>query len=254
MQLAVVVDFWPTFISLPASQSSRRVTRDAVVGVLRKAKPVILTPNAVRDSLQRVTDARRLDEVREKYRLPNAFILSVGADTPRRNYGGLLNALAKQWRSGACPPLVLVAAAPWDRTRVRELAARSDLLSHVCFRSGVSDADLAALYSLASAYVCPSLHEGFGMPVLEALACGAMVACSDLAPLREVAGPYARYFDPLSPESIRGAVAACRSTPDDRAARGRYAMRFSWEESARTLHGLFTELVARTDCHAIHSE
>ena len=75
-------------------------------------------------------------------------------------------------------------------------------------RGRVSQDELVELYRRASALVFPSLYEGFGQPVLEALACACPVACSDLPPLREVAGDSAVYFDPLDPESIASATLA----------------------------------------------
>jgi glycosyltransferase involved in cell wall biosynthesis len=100
--------------------------------------------------------------------------------------------------------------------------------------------ELVSLYRRAAALVFPSLYEGFGQPVLEALACGCPVACSDLPALREVAGETAEYFDPLEPESIadatRDAIARGGGSGPERAAR------FSWDECARKHDAVYREL------------
>ena len=102
--------------------------------------------------------------------------------------------------------------------------------------------ELVDLYRRASALVFPSRYEGFGQPVLEALACACPVACSDLAPLREVAGDAAVYFDPDDPDSIaagvREAIAGGGASGPARAAR------FSWDETARKHDAVYRELAA----------
>jgi glycosyltransferase involved in cell wall biosynthesis len=104
----------------------------------------------------------------------------------------------------------------------------------------VGDEELAQLYRRAAALVFPSLYEGFGQPVLEALASACPVACSDLPPLREVAGEAAVYFDPLEPEAIAAAVhrtiARGGASGPDRAAR------FTWDECARRHDAVYREL------------
>jgi len=102
--------------------------------------------------------------------------------------------------------------------------------------------ELVDLYRRASALVFPSRYEGFGQPVLEALACACPVACSDLPPLREVAGDAAVYFDPDDPESIaagvREAIARGGASGPARAAQ------FSWDETARRHDAVYRELAA----------
>jgi glycosyltransferase involved in cell wall biosynthesis len=107
-------------------------------------------------------------------------------------------------------------------------------------RGRVSAGELAGLYRRAAALVFPSLYEGFGQPVLEALASGCPVACSDLPPLREVAGETAVYFDPREPESI---AAATREAVERGGGSGpARAARFTWDECARRHDEVYREL------------
>jgi glycosyltransferase involved in cell wall biosynthesis len=105
-------------------------------------------------------------------------------------------------------------------------------------------AQLPDLFRRASALVFPSLYEGFGQPVLEAMASGCPVACSDTASLPEITGDAARLFDPLDPASIAAAVGDVLDQPDEWASRGiARATRFSWEATARATEAVYRELI-----------
>ena len=123
------------------------------------------------------------------------------------------------------------------RARAEEHAADLGLRPDTRFLGWVSPADLEGLYALASCFVFPSLYEGFGLPVLEAMERGVPVACSNRGSLAEVAGGAARLFDPESPRSIAEAIEALLSDPAERerlAHAGRAnAARFTWAETAR---------------------
>jgi glycosyltransferase involved in cell wall biosynthesis len=106
-------------------------------------------------------------------------------------------------------------------------------------------AELPGLYRRAAALVFPSLYEGFGQPVVEAMACGCPVACSDAASLAEVAGNAARLFDPREPREIARAVLDVLAAPEEWAERGlRRAAAFSWEATARAHDAVYRELGA----------
>ncbi len=112
-------------------------------------------------------------------------------------------------------------------------------------RGRVPDEELVRLYRTASALVFPSLYEGFGQPPLEAMACGCPVAAAPTGAIPEICGDAARYFDPLSAESIAEAVADVLDHPADLAARGlERAARFSWDECARRHEAVYRELSA----------
>jgi len=112
-------------------------------------------------------------------------------------------------------------------------------------RVQVSSHELADLYRSAAALVFPSLHEGFGMPVVEAMACGCPVACANVASLPEVAGDAARLFDPRNVDEIAAAVDDVLRSPERWVARGlRRAKLFTWEASARAHDDVYASLVS----------
>jgi glycosyltransferase involved in cell wall biosynthesis len=176
-----------------------------------------------------------LRAVRERHELPEAFVLSVGTLEPRKNLERLVaahEALPDALREAH--PLVLVGPKGWEIGALLErLSARSPevrVLGHV------SDDDLAALYSLCTAFCYPSLYEGFGLPVLEAMSSGAPTITSNVSSLPEVGGEAVRYVEPRSVESIREALAEILSDEArarELAKRGRArAAGFSWDRTA----------------------
>jgi alpha-1,3-rhamnosyl/mannosyltransferase len=126
---------------------------------------------------------------REKYSLPGKYLLYVGSNKPHKNLGTLMQA----WdRTGLDAELVIAGA--WDK---RYAAGRSDAVTRrPIFLHNIEDADLPALYSGATTFVMPSLYEGFGLPLLEAMACGAPVISSNVSSMPDVAGDAALYFEP----------------------------------------------------------
>ena len=157
------------------------------------------------------------------------FLLYPANAWPHKNHERLFEAVALLRREHRDLRLVLT-------------GEHSDVPDYVDVRGRVSQDELVDLYRRAGALVFPSLYEGFGQPVLEALACACPVACSDLPPLREVAGDTAVYFDPLDPESIASAtleaIARGGSSGPERAAR------FTWDACARKHDAVYNELVS----------
>jgi glycosyltransferase involved in cell wall biosynthesis len=163
-------------------------------------------------------------------------VLSVSAKRPHKNLLRLLEALARL-DAAQRPVLVLPGYATWHESELRERAATLGVEGDVRFLDWVSDAELEGLYAAAAAFVFPSLYEGFGFPVLEAMARGVPVACSDRSSLPEVAGDAALLFDP---ERVEDIAAAIRRLVGDaaladrlRAAGAEQAARFTWARTAR---------------------
>ena len=177
--------------------------------------------------------------VRARYGLPERYALYVGINKPHKNLPRLVEAWGKALPTAASRQAnALVIAGPWDPRypEAKRAASRLDLVETVRFLGHVQEGELPALYSGAAMVVCPSLAEGFGLPVLEAMSCGAPVACSDRASLPEVAGGAALLFDPLSTSAIAAAMSELLERPalaKDLAARGFERSRsFTWEKTA----------------------
>lgn len=215
----------------PSAATAADVER--VLGVPRSRVDVV--PNGL-GATSDVTPAPE-GEVRRRLDLGSRpLLLSVSAKRPHKNLPTLLDALARMPRDGR--PVLVVPGYPTPheaelRARARKLGVEPD----VRLLGWVSDAFLEGLYATAAAFVFPSLYEGFGLPVLEAMARGVPVACSDRSSLPEVGGDAAVYFDPSDPAAIAAAVAGLLEDPVAaaglrEAARAR-AAGFTWERSAQ---------------------
>jgi glycosyltransferase involved in cell wall biosynthesis len=171
------------------------------------------------------------EEVRNRLGLGDEpIVLTVAAKRPHKNLGRLLDAFGRIQTDGV---LVLPG---FETSYEAELRARAG--ARVRFVGWLDDRLLDGLYRAASCFVLPSLAEGFGLPVLEAMVRGAPVACSDIAPLREVAGDAALFFDPRDPGSIASVVARCLENAELRArlstAGRERARRYPWSRTAET--------------------
>jgi glycosyltransferase involved in cell wall biosynthesis len=168
------------------------------------------------------------------------FILYVGSHAPHKNVFRLIHSFARV-RAERSLKLVLVGSGSKEQlARVARTVATHGIQSHVILLDGVSDAQLSSLYQRCRLLVCPSLYEGFGLPVLEAMLHGAPVACSTASSLPEVAGDAAVLFDPLSIQDMADKLQTLLDNPDLAArlseiGRDRAAL-FTWERTARTIH------------------
>ena len=186
-------------------------------------------------------------EVRERLNLPPRFILFVGTLEPRKNLSRLLEAFDHLIAHGAHPGLHLVIAGKpgWRYEPIYETYQRLGLGERVKFLDFVADEDLPALYNLASVFVYPSIYEGFGLPVLEALACGAPVVTSNVSSIPEVTGSAAILVDPHQIESISAGISRALGEIEHLRLGGPLqARRFSWEDSARELLACYREFMA----------
>jgi glycosyltransferase involved in cell wall biosynthesis len=197
----------------------------------------------------RPAPAEAIASVRQAHDLPPKFILSLGTIEPRKNLTSLLEAYRVLRDQGSELRLVVVGKKGWLYEgffhRLRELGLENE----VVFTGFVPDADLPAIYSAAELFVFPSLYEGFGLPVLEALACGAPVVTSNRSSLPEVAGDAALLVDPTSVGDLEKAMTTVLERQDIRAelkAKGpRQASRFSWNKAARQTLAVYHSVFAR---------
>jgi len=187
-----------------------------------------------------LTDGTELARVRKRYNLPPRFILSVGTLQPRKNYERLIRAFAQlmdNLQHGTCNLHLLIAGGKgWLYESIFDCVRQLGLEKEVLFPGFVAEEDLPALYTLADLFAFPSLYEGFGLPVLEAMACGTPVVCSEASSLPEVAGDAALLVDPLDVESWTEAMGRALEDEELRrelVARGlAQARRFTWERAA----------------------
>jgi len=187
-------------------------------------------------------------EVRARYGLPARYLLFVGTLEPRKNLTRLLRAWTALRRRGEVPPLVLVGARGWLIDAFFAALERSACREDVILPGYVADGDLPAVYGGATAFVFPSLYEGFGLPPLEAMACGTPVACSNVSSMPEVVGDAAVTFDPRDGAAMTEALRRIVRDADLRAelrTRGvQRAAQFSWARAARETVALYRELLA----------
>lgn len=178
------------------------------------------------------------DEVaafRRRQELPDAFLLHVGTLQPRKNIPLLLEALARLSRPGL--PLVLIGGKGWSYDAIFERVSALGLDGQVRFAGYVADEELPFWYGAASALVVPSLYEGFGLPIVEALACGTPVVAADNSSLPEAGGDVALYFNPRDPDELTARLATALDDPlireRARTAGPIHAGRFSWARAGQ---------------------
>jgi glycosyltransferase involved in cell wall biosynthesis len=184
-----------------------------------------------------------------RYRIPSPFILTVGDLQPRKNQIGLIRAferLAAQ-EPALTHSLVLVGKDTWFSPRIREVAARSPLSERILFTGYVGETDLLHFYNGCDLFVFPSIYEGFGIPILEAMACGRAVACSNTSAMQEVADAAAILFNPNEVEQITRSMRDLLTDPELRARMERLALqnaaRFCWERTARETLNVYYQIV-----------
>ncbi len=225
-------------------------------------RKIAITPYAVEPRYRQEVAPARIEEVRQKHALGDApYVLSVGVLQPRKNLPRLSEAFARLKAANPDWPhrLVITGKQGWDETT----AARMTHDEQIIFTGYVDDDALPALYAGAAAFAYPSLYEGFGYPILEAMACGCPVLTSNRSSMREVAGDAAQLVDPLSVDSImRGleTLLSDKARRDEPRPRGRErAAFFTTEQQAhatldvyrRALHIPPLDALAGADKHSI---
>jgi glycosyltransferase involved in cell wall biosynthesis len=189
-----------------------------------------------------------LAAVRDKYGIPDRpYILAVGTVQPRKNYTRLVKATALLRERDCEVDLVLAGGRGWLEDPIRETIRTSNIGDHVHMIGFADDRDLPVLLSHAACVAFVSLYEGFGLPVLEGMACGTPVVTSNLSSLPEVAGDAALLIDPYDVEAIAEALQRVLDDSDLRATlveRGyAQAARFTWENSALQLQNVYKRVL-----------
>jgi glycosyltransferase involved in cell wall biosynthesis len=225
---------------LADSQSTRR---DLIELLAVPADKITVVPAGVGDNFRRVTDEERLAYVRRRYELPPRFILGLSTLEPRKNFVGLIRAFARLSASGYAGDLVIAGGRGWMYEPIFAEVEQQKLAGRVHFPGFVADADLPALYTLADLLAFPSFYEGFGLPVLEAMACGTPVICADNSSLPEVAGEAALMVGAGDTEAL---VEGMRRLLADEELRRQLVQRglaqvknFTWQGAARKLLAVY---------------
>ena len=204
----------------------------------------------VSDKLSPVIEQDLIDAALQRYMISKKYILFVGRIEPRKNISGLLRALDYIKKRGAKDLCLVIVGNQDILFKEKELfknIKKMGLDSDVVFTGGVSEEDLALLYSGAKALVYPSFAEGFGLPVLEAMACGTPVITSNTTSLPEIAGDAALLVDPHSFVGIGESIEAILKNDtlrEDLSHRGvKRAQRFRWEETAKKTIQVYREVL-----------
>lgn len=245
-------------LKLTVRRTARRAARIATVSeysrqdLLRTYRlapeKVVTTYNGIEPHF--TAQPRAADEaaqVRRRFGIAREFLLAVGSLQPRKNLERLIRTYARLRREqpGFAPQLVIVGRKLWLAESIFAEVSRQPWASDVILTGYVSDDDLPALYRTASAFVYPSLFEGFGLPPLEAMACGTPVITSNISSLPEVAGSAALLIDPLNEQELAAALQRILNDQPLRArlrAEGvRQAAKFTWRDAAEKTLQLYRE-------------
>lgn len=225
-----------------------RATRDDLVSFYHVPSHKIAVIPEAADPHYRLLPPEAVADVRRRYSLPERFALHVGVNKPHKNLVRLVEAVGRIARQ---EDVYLVLAGRRDPRygEERQAVSRMGMEKRVIFRDDVPEADLPALYNAAEMFVFPSLWEGFGLPVVEAMACGRPVICSSVSAMPEAAGEAAWLVDPLDVQDLALAIGTVWSNEslrqEMREKSLKQAARFSWERTAEeTLHVYF-EAVGR---------
>ncbi|MBI2861947.1 MAG: glycosyltransferase family 4 protein [Chloroflexi bacterium] len=210
-----------------------------------RAEKIAVVPLGVEESFRPVPEEEAA-AVARRYRLGESFILFVGTLQPRKNVTRLIQAMALLVQEGKRPPtLALVGKGSWASPQFFRWVERLKVEGYVRFLGFVPRDDLPALLSRCAVFVYPSLYEGFGLPVLEAMACGAPVITSNVSSLPEVAGDAAVLIDPLNLGELADAIWALWGDSAKREAlrqRGvARAAQFTWNRTARGVLAVLEE-------------
>lgn len=190
------------------------------------------------ERFREIGDDAVLGAVRKKYALPEEFLLYLGTIEPRKNIAGLLRAYKMALSKSKLPMLVLAGQKGWGYEEVFSILGNDAVLRKtVRYLDYVDDVDIPALYNMAEAFIYPSFYEGFGLPVLEAMACGTPVITSNRSSLPEVVGGAGIMLDPGNEQAMADAIswlADDESLRKDLSRKGmKQASLFSWDKTAK---------------------
>jgi alpha-1,3-rhamnosyl/mannosyltransferase len=210
---------------------------------------IVVTPLAA-DAHFRPPSRAAIDRVRQQHALPDRYVLYFGSNKPHKNVPRLIEAFARSNIQSPTSKLYLVIAGHWDDRypEVKLAVKQFDLTERIRFIGSVKDDDLPALYGGAEVFVFPSEYEGFGLPVLEAMACGTPVVCSNRSSLPEVAGDAALLCDPYDIKALARTIEQALTDGDLRATLQQRSLaraaQFSWEQTAQSTKDVYKRVMS----------
>ncbi|MBI5033444.1 MAG: glycosyltransferase family 4 protein [Chloroflexi bacterium] len=235
--------FFRTMIPLAARRATSIIaisesTRQDILRLLKTpSEKVNQVSYGISSQFHLTENCNRLDEARHKYNLPAEFALYVGNLEPRKNLPILLQAFARLVHQGLPHSLVLVGSRGWKDDAVFTTLSELGISDRVHFLGYVTQDELPLIYQASRVFVYPSLYEGFGLPVLEAMACGTPVITSNVSSMPEVAGDAGLLINPNSIDELTVALQRALTDSELRvtlAQKGlKRAQSFSWERTAR---------------------
>ncbi|MEO8372134.1 MAG: glycosyltransferase family 1 protein [Candidatus Solibacter sp.] len=222
-----------------------------VYGDLNEEK-VVVVPNAAASEFRPLPRDAAFAALRDRFQIHAPFVLSVGDLQPRKNQIGLIKAFARL--VNAYPQLkqnlVLAGKETWFAGEVHRAARESGIADRIQFCGFVSDADLLQLYNACDLFIFPSFYEGFGLPALEAMACGRAVICSHTSALPEVVDGAAILFDPYALDEIVRALADLLLDSELRLRMERLGLQraahFSWQKTAQRTLAVFHDVLEKS--------
>ncbi len=195
----------------------------------------------------RPPDGNEIEDVRKKYELPLHYLIHIGTLEPRKNLIRLLDALKIVRKNDPELVLVLAGASGWLNDDFFGRIEDEDLQENVKILGWVPDGDLPAIIAAADLAVQPSLYEGFGLPILEHLACGQIVAASSSGSHPEVGGDAVAYFDPLDVDDMASTINRLLTDTAERENRRQQSLaqasKFSWQQAALRTSEIYQSLL-----------
>jgi glycosyltransferase involved in cell wall biosynthesis len=203
--------------------------------------------HGISNAFRKINDKEKLAAVASKYNLPDQYLLFVGNLEPKKNIVNIIRAFHQLMNEpGFNHKLVIVGRKGWKYESIFKVVNDLNLQKDIFFTGYVPLEDLPSIYSMATVFVFPSLYEGFGLPVLEAMACGLPVITSNRGALPEISGDSAIHVDPTNINDIAEAISGVvsdRILREELAVKGLYrASKYNWNETAKNTLKVYTSI------------